>query len=56
MLNEQGQLTVVDFKRARRYVDVKGHAMEVCETAYSGSIFASNNQLRGLNEGRKDDL
>lgn len=56
MLNEEGQLTVIDFKRTKRYVDVKGHSLEVSETAYNGSTFASNNQVRGLNEGRKDDL
>jgi hypothetical protein len=56
MLNQEGQLTVVDFQRAKRYVDVKGHVLEVSDTAYNGSMFASNNQVRGMQEGRKDDL
>lgn len=25
MINQEGQLVVVDFKRAKRYVDIKGH-------------------------------
>ncbi len=56
MLNQEGQLTVIDFQRARRYVNVKGHVLEVADTSYSNSTFASNNQVRGMNEGRKDDL
>lgn len=38
---------VVDFKRAKRYVDIKGHPLEVVDS-YNGSPFASNNQVRGL--------
>jgi len=49
MLNQDGQLTVVDFSRARRYVDVKGRQMEVADSLFNGSVFASNSQLRGLN-------
>ena len=56
MLNEEGQLVVIDMKRARRYVDIKGHAMEVSDTIYTGSPFASNNQVRCMPESRKDDL
>ena len=56
MLNEEGQLVVIDMKRARRFVDIRGHAMEVIETIYTGSPFASNNQVRGMAESRKDDL
>jgi len=56
MLNQEGQLTIIDFQRAKRYIDLKGHSLEVYDTIYNGSLFASNNQLRGLNEGRKDDL
>jgi serine/threonine protein kinase len=56
MLNEEGQLTVVDFRRAKRYVDVKGHLLEVSDSVFNGSLFASNNQVRGFHEGRKDDL
>jgi serine/threonine protein kinase len=55
MVNEEGQLVVIDFKRARRYVDIKGHPLEVVDQ-FNGSPFASNNQLRGLPESRKDDL
>lgn len=55
MLNEEWQLVVVDFKRARRYADIRGHALEVVDT-YNGSPFASNNQLRGLPESKRDDL
>jgi len=55
MLNQDGQLVVIDFKRARRFIDIKGHPMDVVDT-YNGSAFASNNQLRGLAESRKDDL
>lgn len=47
---------VIDFKRARRYVDIKGHQIEVSDAIYTGSPFASNNQVRGLPESRKDDL
>jgi serine/threonine protein kinase len=47
MISEEGQLIVVDFKRAKRYIDIKGHPLEVVD-AYTGSPFASNNQLRGL--------
>ena len=56
MLNEEGQLTLIDFRRAKRYVDVKGHLLEVNDSAFNGSLFASNNQVRGFHEGRKDDL
>lgn len=49
MLNQEGQLTIIDFQRAKRYVDVKGHNLEVSDHNYNGSLFASNNQLRGLN-------
>lgn len=55
MLNDEGQLVVVDFKRTKRYVDIKGHSLDVIDV-YNGSPFASNNQLRGLPENRKDDL
>lgn len=61
MLNQEGQLVLIDFKRVRRYIDVKGHPMDV-QQAYPHnnnthiSTFASNNQLRGHLEGRKDDL
>ena len=55
MLNDEGQLVVVDFKRTKRYIDIKGHALDVVDT-YNGSPFASNNQVRGLPESRKDDL
>ena len=55
MLNEEGQLVAVDFKRTKRYIDIKGHALDVVDT-YNGSPFASNNQVRGLPESRKDDL
>ncbi len=48
MLNQEGQLVIVDFKRAKRYVDIKGHPVEVCDTIYTGSPFASNNQVRCL--------
>jgi len=47
MLNDDGQLTVIDFKRTKRYVDIKGHPLEVVDT-FNGSPFASNNQLRGF--------
>ena len=47
MLNEEGQLVVIDFKRTKRYVDIKGHPLDIIDT-YNGSPFASNNQLRGL--------
>ena len=56
MLNEQGQLVLVDFKRSKRYVDIRGHPVEVADTIYTGSPFASNNQVRGLPESTKDDL
>ena len=56
MLNEEEQLVIIDFKRCKRYVDIKGHPMEVRDTIYTGSPFASNNQVRGLPESRKDDL
>ncbi len=56
MLNQEGQLVVIDFQKAKRYVDVKGHLLEVSDNQYNGSVFASNNQIRGLHEGRKDDL
>lgn len=55
MINEEGQLVAIDFKRALRYVDIKGHPLEVVDQ-FNGSPFASNNQLRGLPESRKDDL
>jgi serine/threonine protein kinase len=55
MLNDEGQLVVLDFKRAKRYIDIKGHPLEVLDL-YNGSPFASNNQLRGFPESRKDDL
>jgi serine/threonine protein kinase len=29
MLNQDGQLVVIDFKRATRYVDIRGHPVEV---------------------------
>ena len=47
MLNEDGQLVVIDFKRTKRFIDIKGHPLEVIDT-YNGSPFASNNQVRGL--------
>ena len=56
MLNEQGQLVLVDFKRSKRYVNIRGHPVEVADTIYTGSPFASNNQVRGLPESTKDDL
>ena len=56
MLNEEGQLVVIDMKRARRYIDIKGHAVDVSDSIYTGSPFASNNQVRCLSESRKDDL
>ena len=48
-------MVVIDFKRTKRYVDIRGHPLEVVDS-YNGSAFASNNQLRGLPESRKDDL
>ena len=56
MLNEEGQLVILDFKRAKRYIDIKGHSIEVSDHIYTGSPFASNNQVRGVVESRKDDL
>jgi serine/threonine protein kinase len=56
MLSQEGKMVAIDFKRARRYIDVKGHPIEVSDTIYTGSPFASNNQVRGLPESRKDDL
>lgn len=56
MLNEEGQLVLIDLKRARRYIDIKGHPIEVCDSIYTGSPFASNSQVRCLPESRKDDL
>lgn len=47
---------IIDFKRARRYVDIKGHSVEINDHIYTGSPFASNNQVRCLAESRKDDL
>lgn len=55
MINEEGQLVAIDYKRALRYIDIKGHPLEVVDQ-FNGSPFASNNQLRGLPESRKDDL
>lgn len=48
MLNEEGQLVAIDFKRARRYIDIKGHLIDVTENNYNGSPFCSNNQIRGF--------
>ena len=48
-------MVVIDFKRTRRYVDIKGHPLEVVDM-FNGSPFASNNQVRGMPESRKDDL
>jgi hypothetical protein len=48
MLNDEGQLVIIDFKRAKRYIDIKGRPLEVIDNYYSGSPFASNNQVRGL--------
>ena len=56
MLNQEGQLTLIDFSRAKRYVDVKGHLLEVTDNVFNGSAFASNSQVKGGLEGRKDDL
>lgn len=56
MLNQEGQLVAIDLKRAKRYIDIKGHPIEICDTVYTGSPFASNNQVRGLSQSRKDDL
>ena len=56
MLNEQGQLVIVDFKRTKRYQDIKGHMLDVSNNQFNGSAFASNNQVRGYHEGRTDDL
>lgn len=49
---------VIDFKRIKRYVDVKGHPIDVQENYLNQTVstFASNNQLRAHLEGRKDDL
>ena len=47
MLNEDGQLVVIDFKRTKRFVDIKGHSLDIIDT-FNGSPFASNNQVRGL--------
>ena len=47
---------MIDFKNVRRYLDHKGNHMEVVETVYKGGDFGSNNQLRFMPEGRKDDL
>lgn len=46
----------MDFKRAKRYVDIKGHPIDVLDKIYTGSPFASNSQVRGISESRKDDL
>lgn len=48
MLTDDGQLVIIDLKRARRYIDIKGHPVEVSDSIYTGSPFASNNQVRGL--------
>lgn len=56
MLNDEGQLVIIDFKRAKRYIDIRGHAIEVADSIYTGSPFASNNQVRCMPECRKDDL
>lgn len=46
MLNQDGQLVAIDFKRVKRYIDIKGHQMDVIDT-FNGSPFASNSQVRG---------
>lgn len=56
MLNEENKLVVLDFKLARRYTDIKNNHTEVLESVYKGGDFGSNNQLRLMAEGRKDDL
>ncbi len=48
MINQEGQLVIIDFKRAKRYVDIKGHPIQVSDSIYTGSPFASNSQVRGL--------
>ena len=39
---------IIDFKRVKRYIDIRGHPIEVYDNIYTGSPFASNNQVRGL--------
>ena len=48
MLNEEQQLVIVDFKRVKRYIDIKGHPIDIIDTIYTGSPFASNSQVRGF--------
>lgn len=53
---EEYKLVVIDFKNARRFLDIKSNHIDVQESTYRGGDFGSNSQLRHMPEGRKDDL
>lgn len=57
MQSYDGDLVWLDFKNMRRFVDIKGKCITVIKDEESlDDEFASNSRIRGLKEGRKDDL
>lgn len=57
MGNAEGSVVLIDLKRMRRFVDARGKVLEVRGREEEGmDAFVSNARLRGMPEGRKDDL
>lgn len=58
MMSFDGNIVLLDLKLMRRFTDIKGKLLEVRGSAEKEGIneFVSNARLRGIPEGRKDDL
>jgi len=58
MQNFEGNIVLLGLKRMRRFTDIKSRLIEVRANPEEESLheFVSNARLRGIPEGRKDDL
>lgn len=57
MQSYDGNVVLLGLRRCRRYSDIKGRLLEVKATPEEiPHEFISNARLRGVPEGRKDDL
>lgn len=57
MQSFEGNITIIDLKNMKRFVDMKGRHMIVkADGSEPIDEFVSNARIRKVNEGRKDDL
>lgn len=56
MQSFEDNIVFIDFKNVRKFVDIKGRHLQVSSSNEFVDEFASNARIRGVAEGRKDDL